>query len=81
MRLPGACARAGKETFYMNSAQQLPRLSSMPCPSNASETARGLQEILLLPSVGIAPLHFIEERLVNQALALGEGRNQPTALL
>ena len=44
-----------------------------------SRLARGSQ--LLSHSVRIAPLHLIKARLVNQALTLGEGRNQPAALL
>ena len=44
-----------------------------------SRLARGSR--LLSHSVRIAPLHLVEARLVNQALTLGEGRDQPSALV
>jgi hypothetical protein len=49
------------------------------CQTLLSGTLRGSE--LLWHHVGIAPFHLVEARLVNQALTLGEGRDQPSALV
>ena len=67
----------GPHSMRAGSAMSL-RRGSLPT-WETSRLARGSQ--LLSHSVRIAPLHLIKARLVNQALTLGEGRNQPAALL
>ena len=48
-------------------------ISAQECGRRGSE--------LFSHRVRIAPLHLVEARLVNQALTLGEGRDQPSALV